>query len=353
MGLTSRLSLHKPDSNTEIFGDYFIAYYAADLQKLDDEAQIRNLDAAGNLPVYDENGFLVDSGIAPADLEIGLLDSILTTRGMMLFRGASALQALSPDTDGKSLITKGAGANPIFGYPSHATLTDLTTGDPHTQYYNEARGDARYALLAKGVDNGNSHDHAGGDGAAIVAAAMSLSATARILGRKTAGSGAGEECTLSEILDFIGSAARGDLLYRGASGWLRLAKGTSGQALVMGADDPGWVARAWPASFVFGDGSDIVLAQEMGVGPFPNACKITEVKIREQALISSSATITLHIHDYNAAIGSAVDTFSLSGATYSETGLSWAVAAGKFVTVKVASPVSAKELSVGLVFEAT
>jgi hypothetical protein len=111
--------------------------------------------------------------------------------------------------------------------------------------------------------------------------------------------------------------------------------------------------RKWGGSFVFGDGSTVILAQEMGIGPFPVACKITEVKIREQALISSTATITLHIHDYNAAIGDAVDSFGLSGASYSEIGLNWPVAAGKFITVKIASPTSAKQLSIGLVFEAT
>src|SRR5688572_5436692 len=59
----------------------------------------------------------------------------------------------------------------------------------------------------------------------------SASATQRIFARKTAGAGAYEECTLSEVLDFIGSAAQGDILYRGAAGWARLAAGTSGKFL--------------------------------------------------------------------------------------------------------------------------
>jgi hypothetical protein len=58
-----------------------------------------------------------------------------------------------------------------------------------------------------------------------------VSATARIIARKSAGAGDPEECTLSDILDFIGSAAQGDLLYRGATGWARLAAGTSGLVL--------------------------------------------------------------------------------------------------------------------------
>lgn len=58
-----------------------------------------------------------------------------------------------------------------------------------------------------------------------------VSATSRVIGRKTGGSGDPEECTLSEVLDFVGSAAQGDILYRGAATWTRLGAGTSGQVL--------------------------------------------------------------------------------------------------------------------------
>lgn len=73
---------------------------------------------------------------------------------------------------------------------------------------------------------------------------QNISATSRVLGRKAAGAGDTEECTLSEVLDFVGSAAQGDLLYRGASTWTRLAAGTSGhylKTLGTGAN-PEWAA---------------------------------------------------------------------------------------------------------------
>ena len=38
------------------------------------------------------------------------------------------------------------------------------------------------------------------------------------------------------------TTTRGDIIYRGASADARLAKGSSGQILTMGADDPGWAA---------------------------------------------------------------------------------------------------------------
>lgn len=72
--------------------------------------------------------------------------------------------------------------------------------------------------------------------------AIAMAATARVVGRKTAGAGAAEEVSLSELLDFIGSAAQGDILYRGASSWARLGAGTANQVLKTGgaAANPSW-----------------------------------------------------------------------------------------------------------------
>ena len=42
----------------------------------------------------------------------------------------------------------------------------------------------------------------------------------------------------------MGSDARGDILYHGATDYARLAKGTSGQVLTMGANDPAWADAA-------------------------------------------------------------------------------------------------------------
>jgi hypothetical protein len=77
---------------------------------------------------------------------------------------------------------------------------------------------------------------------------QNVSAPSLVLGRKTAGAGDPEECSLSEVLDFIGSAAQGDILYRGAATWARLAAGTSGNFLkTLGAGaNPTWAAA--PAS---------------------------------------------------------------------------------------------------------
>lgn len=73
-----------------------------------------------------------------------------------------------------------------------------------------------------------------------------VSATSRVIGRKSSGAGADEELTLSEVLDFIGSAAQGDILFRDASAWAKLAAGTSGMFLkTLGAGaNPAWATVA-------------------------------------------------------------------------------------------------------------
>jgi hypothetical protein len=83
-------------------------------------------------------------------------------------------------------------------------------------------------------------DKAGGS---ITAAGLTMS-SGKILARTTAGTGAPEEKTLSQLLDMIGSAADGDILYRASGAWTRLPMGTQFQKLQQGASAPAWVDDA-------------------------------------------------------------------------------------------------------------
>jgi len=56
--------------------------------------------------------------------------------------------------------------------PDHGALPGLGDDD-HAQYHNDTRGDLRYAPIGSGVTNGDSHDHAGGDGAQIAYSGLS------------------------------------------------------------------------------------------------------------------------------------------------------------------------------------
>lgn len=85
-----------------------------------------------------------------------------------------------------------------------------------------------------------------------------FAADTRVLGRKTPGAGAGEELTLSEVLDFIGAAARGDLLVRGAATWARLGVGAAGKILMSDGTDPAYVDDEGFLPYLFEGGGAVI-----------------------------------------------------------------------------------------------
>lgn len=79
------------------------------------------------------------------------------------------------------------------------------------------------------------------DGSVTYAKIQDVSGPARVLGRKTAGAGPVEECTISELLEFLGGTARGDLVLRGAAGWERIALDAAGRVLESDGTDAAWM----------------------------------------------------------------------------------------------------------------
>lgn len=76
---------------------------------------------------------------------------------------------------------------------------------------------------------------------AVTNAKLATIATQRVKGRATAGTGAVEDVTISQLLDWLGST-QGSILYRGASAWTVLAPGGSGTLLKSNGSgaDPSW-----------------------------------------------------------------------------------------------------------------
>jgi hypothetical protein len=73
--------------------------------------------------------------------------------------------------DGHISATSAHGSNgAVVG--QNTLNTHKTSGDHDGRYYTESESDARFAPIARGVTNGNSHDHSGGDGAKIGTAGM-------------------------------------------------------------------------------------------------------------------------------------------------------------------------------------
>jgi hypothetical protein len=125
--------------------------------------------------------------------------------------------------------------------------------------------------------------------AVTLAKLVNASAQYKILARKSSGSGDWEECSLSELLDFVTSAAQGDLLYRGAATWSRLAAGTAGYVLQTGGTgaNPSWAAATsigavtnnqitQPITTIFDGGTTVLVPASVAVEYtyVPYACTI-------------------------------------------------------------------------------
>jgi len=150
-----------------------------------------------------------------------MMDWASSTQGTILYRGAATWSALGVGASGQMLTTGGAGANPSWNYPvPNADKGDITT-------------------------SGNGATWAIDNSAVTYTKIQDISATQRVLGRNTAGAGVTEEVSASGVLDWIG-ATRGQILYRGASGWTALATGTAGQVLSTGGAgaDPSWTTAS-------------------------------------------------------------------------------------------------------------
>lgn len=203
---------------------------------------------------------------------------------------------------------------------------------------------------------------------------QNVSATSRILGRKTAGAGDTEECTLSEILDFIGSAARGDILYRGAASWSRLAAGTSGyllQTLGSGAD-PAWIAPTssgavttnqitQPITTIFDGAGSAVAAGVIEYTYIPFACIIVGSALFSDLSCTAVVDVWVDVEaNYPPTVADTIVASApptLTAALFSKdttlTGWSISIAAGSFVAVKVTSNNSSKKLRHALIVRKT
>lgn len=113
---------------------------------------------------------------------------------------------------------------------------------------------------------------------------LAVMAQATVKGRAGgAGTGTPTDLTLTQVLDMVGSAAQGDILYRGSSAWQRLAKGTAYQILRQnsGLTAPEWstariVQTGGPTLYVSTSGSDSTGDGTFG-NPFATATKAYNV----------------------------------------------------------------------------
>lgn len=140
---------------------------------------------------------------------------------------------------------------------------------------------------------------------------QNVSATKLLLGRNSALAGVVEEVTLSQLLDWVGTTARGDVLFRGATTWSRLPAGTAGQVLTTQgtAADPTWTTPSgggalWylanaptvaSMTLVSGDATNLTIVDDGNVGlTFDSGASVAGDKGRlaERTITSPSSNWT-------------------------------------------------------------
>jgi hypothetical protein len=115
-----------------------------------------------------------------------------------------------------------------------------------------------------------------------------------VLGRNTSGAGAGEELSISTVLNWL-STAQGAVIYRGAANWTVLAPGTSGQFLkTLGAGaNPAW-ADALTTAQVVGKQTTYIPASAMTPattnGPLPSQTESATNKVNFPTLAFDATT---------------------------------------------------------------
>lgn len=161
-----------------------------------------------------------------ADIQV-LLDGISATQGTILYRSSTGWSPLAPGTSGQFLKTNGSGANPSWGTVTTSIQTDL-----------DSISSTRGTILYRGASGWTS---------------LTPGTSGHVL--QTNGSGADPSwaapsgsTNIQTLLDGI-SSTRGTILFRGASAWQALSPGTSGYVLqTKGAGlDPAWEPDAYGA----------------------------------------------------------------------------------------------------------
>ena len=217
-------------------------------------ATLAQLPSIGNNTVLGNNsgGTAIPGALSASNV----IDMIGSTRGQVLYRGASGWSVLAPGTAGFVLQTGGAGADPSWiAVAGTGTVTSIAAGT--------------------GIAASPSPITATGT--------ISLASIAdlRVLANVSGGSAAPIANTMTAILDATLGSTQGNILYRDASNWTVLAPGTNGQVLTQGASTPAWGNA--------GTVSNVTISAGTGIGT-SGTCTITTTGTCTVALSSARQT---------------------------------------------------------------
>jgi hypothetical protein len=230
---------------------------------------------------------------------------------------STGLWTRATDFDGTNDVVEGTAIVVAAGTTNAQKIFHLTTDNPITLGTTSLSFSALSASVTPGANTVSTSTIQ--DDAVTLDKLVNASAQYKVLARKTAAAGNWEECSLSEVLDFVTSPAQGDLLYRGAATWERLGAGTAGQFLQTGgaAANPAWASQtsALPRSYLAGltlsnNGSDATNDIDIAVGSARDSTNAVDITL--------AASLTKRL-DANWAVGTnqgGLDTGAIANALY-------------------------------------
>jgi hypothetical protein len=182
---------------------------------------------AGQMLKADANGLPTDATNTDAQVSAAVTASHAANHAASHVNGTDDIQSATAAQKG---VATAAQITKLDGIEAGADVTDATNVAAAGAVM-ESDYDAQ-SILAATSDN---------------TPAVLTVAEDRVVGRITGGNVAG--LTITQLLDMVAGAARGDILRREASAWNNLAKGASGTVLTMGADDPAWATPSSGAAY--------------------------------------------------------------------------------------------------------
>lgn len=169
--------------------------------------------------------------VAAAQPALRLVSAVASINDLRIKLGNGAVTASDADA---MRVSPGSVENP--------TIVPITAGQTHIAIFSEGIGGA-VTLTPGGLNFGSPP---------LAPSSIIFTNAERVLGRSGPGGGPGQELTASQVLDFLGTEAQGQIIYRGASTWDLLAPGSAGMFLQMGVSAPQW---AYPGLNLLATGS--------------------------------------------------------------------------------------------------
>lgn len=217
---------------------------------------------AGNNTTLAASTAFVTSAISTA--VSGLGTGTVTSVSVVTANGVSGSVATATTTPAITLTLGAITPTSVSGVTISGSSTPTLAVTGTTAVSGTNTGDQTITLTGDVTGSGTGSFAATLANSAVTLTKMESRTTKRLIGRNTAGSGAPEEVTASQLLDWIGTPADGDILYRTAGAWNRLGIGTAGQVLTVASALPSW---APPTGTVFRRTQDFRLSLTTG-NPF-------------------------------------------------------------------------------------